>query len=62
MKRDIRYYNAKTWAERRAKAMPGVTMTAAIDDERLSCAAEADGRTTWHTWQCVEEARNESAV
>ena len=51
MKREIRYYNAKTWAQRRAKAMPGVTMTAAIGNERLSCTADEDGRTTWCTWQ-----------
>ena len=62
MKRDIRYYNAKTWAVRRAKAMSGVTCSAAIDDERLSCTADQDGRTHWRTWQYVEEARNESAV
>ena len=57
MKRDLRYYNAKTWAERRARAMPGVRMTAAIDDERLSCEADHTGRTQWHTWYVVEEAK-----
>ena len=31
--------------------MPSVVCTAAIDDERLSCTADEDGRTHWQTWQ-----------
>ena len=54
MKRDLRYYNAKTWAVRRAKAMPGVRLTASIDDKRLACEADEDGKTIWHTWQVFE--------
>jgi len=57
MKRDLRYYNARTWAVSRAKAMPGVTMTAAINNERLSCTADQDGRTHWNTWQVFEESK-----
>jgi len=35
-------------------AMPGVVCSAAIDDERLSCTADEDGRTHWRTWHYVE--------
>jgi hypothetical protein len=44
----------------KAKAMPGVRFTAAIDTERLSCTADQDGRTTWHTWQYFEAAKKEA--
>ena len=57
MKRDIRYYVARSWAVRGAKAMPGVVCTVAIDNERLSCTTDEDGRTHWHTWQVFEEGR-----
>jgi len=68
MKRDRRYFKAHNWCETRAKAMPGVVFSAAIDDERLSCTAERlaepnengnEFRTHWRTWQVFPVAKYE---
>ena len=59
MNRDQRYYRALHWAMRRARAMPGVRFTAAIDNERLSCTADHHGHTAL-TWQYYEAAKKEA--
>lgn len=59
LKRDLRYFRARYWAERRALAMPGVRFTASIDRLRLSVQYQ-EGRLTYHQWHNFEEeeARN----
>jgi len=47
-----RYRDAFNWVRRCARANPGITCTAAIDDERLSCIIDQDGCLTSRTWQC----------
>ena len=49
-----RYRRARTWAEYRAWAFPGVRFTASLGRGRLSCWVE-DGRMKFHTWYLKEE-------
>ena len=48
------YRRARTWAEYRAWAYPGVRFTASLGKGRLSCWVE-DGRMRFRTWYREED-------